>query len=326
MSESGKVEHPLANLYPTAFQSFDEWLARWNSTTVLWEKLGLLHCLQTMEYWLKGREQTVFFLLNVADGHRTTNPFYRHSDYISESGIEGCKAISRKAFDVLCAKLFNPGKENYPPLWWWMLEEQETFDKLLWFCNSDNYSPPYDEKKVSHQTEIFGGFLREFSRLGWTYNPTQRSFDRAVDVENIRVRMIAARPRFIEILHWIRQLRWLNKPNSAFSSDFPELDQACLAKLREIAFREDLPLPARDINASSMVCSRPKTLREAICGGSIAAEIIVLHSIRRREQKRLAGLFEASRRRWQEAQRRDELRQVAQQQETLAKRAAELEH
>ncbi len=327
MSEFEKVEHPLANLFPSKFQSFDEWLARWNSTKVLGEKLGLLHCLQVTEYWLDKREQTAFFLLDVADGHRTGKPFhYNWREHDAKNTNKNREIISRKAFDVLCVKLFTAGKEGYPPLWWWMLSNQESFDKLLWFCRpeADNYDRPYKGEEVRHQTEVFGEFLQDFARLGWAYDGSLYQYRHDENPEEIRARLVAARPQFIEILCYLRQLWWLNQPMSGFSTDFPELDRACLAKLKGIALGTDLPLPEQDINASSDCIRRPKTLHEAICGGSVAAEILVLHSIRQREQKRIAGLFEASRRRWQEAERQQKLRLVAKQQDALAKRATEL--
>jgi len=313
--EVKKPQHPLADLIPTCFQSFDEWLARWNSTTVLGERLGLLHCLQVMDYWPKEREQSVFFLLDVANGHLTGEPFrYRTwHDYYTGHINKNRETISRKAFDVLCVKLFASGKEGYPPLWWWTLAKQETFDKILQFCEpkAGNYDRPYDGKKGSHQAEVFGGFLQEFTRLGWAYNGRSRFYrdDQTENVEEIEARMVVARPQFIEIINYLGQLNWLNRPMSDFGSGFPALDSACLAKLKDIAFRSELLLPQQDYHAS-IGRRKAKTLHEAIRGGSVAAEILVLHSIRRKVDRQCAALWEESRRKHDELERQAELAKI----------------
>lgn len=308
--------HPLFNLQPIAFQSFSEWKGRWDSTRVLGEKFGLLHCVQIMECWPETRQDFVFFLLDVANGYRTGSPFHDWRGYGCNETNKALDAISRKAFDVLCVKLFAPGKEGYAPYWWWMLEKQETFDKLLSFClpEAKNYMPPYEGEKVSHQTEVFGSFLEDFSQLGWTYDENE---------EGTRLRLIAARPQFIEILRRIRQLNWLNKPMRDFGREFPELDEPCLKKLRDMAFEESWRLPTEDCASDHFGSRKPKTLHEAILGGSAAAEILIMDSIRKKEKKRIAALYEESLRKREALERQQRLEEIRKAKAVLEKQEAQ---
>ncbi|OGZ79394.1 MAG: hypothetical protein A2528_03760 [Candidatus Staskawiczbacteria bacterium RIFOXYD2_FULL_37_9] len=325
MSEASK--HPLEGLCPSDIQAFADWKSRWDGTPVLGEKLGLLHCLQVMKYWPDTRKQTVFFLLDIANGYRTGKPFHNWQGYNASEINEGLDMISKKAFDVLCVRLFAPTKNDYPSQWKWMLVTQETFEKLLQFClpEAENYRLPYDGEQVSHQTEVFGRFLLEFSQLGWVhdFSPSEFSRNKDVNLAEIRARLIAARPQFMEILRYIRQLSRLNKPMRDFSNEFPELDGACLKKLKEMAFRASLNLPWQEVGATAYF-RKPETLHEAILGGSVAAEILVINSIRQKEKKRIHALYEESLHRRHELDRQQELERIRKAQAILEQQAAKL--
>ncbi len=325
--EEAKPVHPLANFMPTSFQSFDDWLARWNSATVTQERLGLLHCMQTIEYWLEKTEQSVFFLLDVANGWETGNPFRcYHRHYNADDINKSREIISRKAFDVLCVKLFASGKQDYPPLWWWMLEKQETFDKLLNFCGPEarNYYKPFAGGQVSHQVEVYGSFLQEFSRLGWTYSRRSNRQGEVANEDEIRARLVAARPQFIDILRYLGQLNWLNRPMGCYGGDFPELDKPSISKLREIVFETELLLPPQDFHSPAEHSRKPKNLREAILGASVAAEVLVLNDIRLAERNRIKAAWRKSRRKHENMERISRLEKIEKAKRTLDEEAARL--
>ncbi len=314
-----KAKHPLLEFVPTVFESFDEWMLRWQGTTVLAEKLGLLHCCTE-----EGRQycpEMVSFLLMVANHYDSEYRFTVESEHsYYGDNARNRRTIARKAFDVLCLKFFKGKTDGHQPLWWWMLQpkHEALFQKVLWFLQTDDYSNSSGYYRGitprDHHGEIFQKFLQDFAKLGWEFESlANRYYDGEVGGEKTEKRMIATRPQFIEILRRLRILDWLNDK---------ELDEASIKRLTELALEQNMYLPRQEVCVDNR--RKPKTLAEAVLGGSVAAQVVVLHQIREKERKRINALYEASARERRRQNNQLELDRITEEKAFLERRAAEL--
>lgn len=315
-----KAKHPLMEFVPAFFQSFEEWLARWQGTNILTEKLGLLHCFAAEERWWEGRPEMVSFFLEVADGHERAHCFLDGSEYYHREEIaRNRQEIAKKAFAALCLRFFKSGDGHEdPPLWWWALKNEALFKKVFWFLRFDQFGNMHNLRfgvsdKPDHHQQIFEKFLRDFARLGWEFHSLSCRYDRSDD-ETVEKRIIAARPQFMDILVELKMLNWLNGQ---------ELDAASLKKLGELALGAEYHLPPRNVSDHGNR-RRPENLKEAVLGGSVAAQVLILHSIRRKEERRIKALYDASVLQNQEAQRLRRLHELEKQREELAREAEKL--
>ncbi|MDD5043156.1 MAG: hypothetical protein PHD51_00605 [Patescibacteria group bacterium] len=324
--EKEKPVHPLLKFVPRVWHSFEEWLKRWEQTTYLAEKLGLLHGLLVGEGWpIKDRHQLVLFLLEVADGYNNDSNFYCREEGLygygnGEKNSVNRRAIAEKAFDVLCLNFFKGSEKNYgEPLWWWMVSDERLFEKVLWFLAPDRKNCQYLGRlyRLNHSQEIFKKFLQDFSWLGWEYRQfVQKYSDRWLlpPEEETEKRMIATRPQFIEILDTLGELHCLNGQ---------ELDPASIKKLTELALGRRCHLPKISVEDNDTY-RIPKSLEEAVLGGSVAAVIIVLYRIRQREKRRIDTKLEKSERAYKEQRRREEIVRINNEKKALEERAEEL--
>ncbi len=318
--EVEEAKHPLLDLTPITFHEFKEWLERWEGTTYLAERLGLLHCLTTENGWWKGRE-LVLLLLEVADGYTRERGFITEYGYSGdEQNIRNRQDIAEKAFGVLCLKFFKGGIRDEKPSWWWMLEDEVLFQKVLWFLRRDknhmrNRDFEISDDSIGHQQRVFRTFLYDFTRLGWKFRSlSERGWDEEADGV-VKKRLIAARPQFIEILDELKELNWLNGQ---------ELDAASLKKLTELALGKECHLPPTRILQSSNTYRKPQDLPEAVLGDSVAAQVVLLHRVRGKALRRINELFEASKAQHEKMQQQCELAEIEKERNVLDKRAEEL--
>jgi hypothetical protein len=320
-------KHPLLEFTPKTFHSFEEWLQRWNGTDFLAEKLGLMHSLTAINSWFQQDPELVSFLLRTADSYDYESKFVTQEEqgygFRKPESSKARKAIAEKAFGVLCLKFFrddNKGGER--PLWWWMLKEDILFQRVLWFFRKNIHGDiencrilHYDGTSIEHQKGILQEFLRSFARLGWKFHSfSDRGYNEDID-KPIGDRLIASRPQSIDILCELKELYWLNSQ---------ELDSASLKKLTEMALSANLHLPPIDVNSYHGSCRKPVSLEEAVLGGSIAAQVVLLHKIREKEKKRMNALYEESRQQWETSNRQLELDRVEAQRRELDRKAKEL--
>jgi len=317
--EVGETKHPLLEFAPTTFHLFEEWLERWKGTTYLAEKLGLLHCLTTENGWWQSRE-LVLLLLEIADGYTREYGFAIERERDGDKqNARNRKDIAEKSFGVLCLKFFKGKTRDRSPSWWWMLEDEVLFQKVLWFLRRDDHRMQNRDfdiagDSISHLEGIFRIFMYDFAQLGWNFRSlSERGRSQKAD-ELARKRLIAARPQFIEILDELRALNWLNGQ---------ELDAASLKKLTELALGKKYHFPPTRVLEGNTY-RKPENLAEAVLGGSVAAQVVLLHQVRQKELGRIKKLFEASRAQHEETQRQRELAQIAEEEMALAERAKEL--
>lgn len=289
-------QHPLLAIKPRQHRSFEEWLAAWNvAGDQMGTRLGLLHEVTTNQNcWIPYR--MVRFLLDIADGHRDggvltsreENARLDRSEY-----PELRQAIARKAFSVLYLKFFRCEKEGSRtyPLWWSILHNDELCRKVLHFFRPESNGlrnlGRAAWRQNEHEREAVIGFLRSFCRLGWD---TREFYELLNDVDDgVRKRLAALRPKFVEVLNELGELRWLVEDTAR------ELDTASLAKLKEIAFRKDLFFPHENITQSTNR-RRPRTLREAVLGGSEAAAVLLIYGVRKGERRKFHARYAKSHR------------------------------
>lgn len=297
-------KHPLMEFVPTTINSSEEWLARWNGTPYLDERLGLLHSLTAKSGW-RAESNLVSLLLSVADGYAYDSTFASRSSAFlgyNKATVKNRKAIAEKAFSTLCLRFFKDDAESYEePSWWWMLKDEALFQKVLWFLRPSIWSTSLHnggricEDSNDHQVGIFRTFVRKFAHLGWKFPHSKPHWDEQT-TKAVKQRLVAARPRLIDILLGLRELGWLNKQEI-------DLDAQSIKKLTEIALSSNLPLPTTQASRTDDSYRKPKSLEEAVLGGSVAAEILLLHRVRQKERERIARQYKASERTYQKQQR-----------------------
>lgn len=281
--------HPLLDIVPINFRTFDEWLKRWKIAKYQPEFLGLLHCFAEEENYILLCAEGVSFVLEIADGYSGINFSKPEERDSGEKIYRDRKAIAQKAFQVLCLKFFRGGTENHPlPHWWWMLKDEALFQKVLWFLRPrERYQPRnyrfQDQEDLVHPHNLFAKFLDEFPKLGWEFASLHHRYEDCWPDEDTRARMVATRPQFIEIIVEMRRLSWLSAQ---------ELDDASINKLTELALGEKLSLPPKLDGGMEDTYRKSETLEEACLGGSVAAKMLLLYRVAQKERKRLAALYE----------------------------------
>jgi len=275
-----------------------------------------LHAL-TIEHFEWSHGGLVSLLLDIADGYKHEANFQGIGD---RQTAKNRRSIAEKAFGVLCLRFFKTETSPEDCLWWWMLEEEVLFQKVLWFLRPGiygglhNFDGDTHRANTDHHQEVFRAFLSRFARLGWDFRGTsRRHWDEKVD-EAVSVRLTASRPQLIDVLRVLGELNWLNRQ---------QLDTASLKKLTDLAMAEHYSLPLTRADRSNGY-RKPVNLKEAILGGSVPAQIVFLHRVREKQQRRMEALYKESCRQEEEARRQRELQDLARQQEALAQRAAEL--
>lgn len=298
-------KHPLMKFVPIVFRSFEEWLAKWNETNYLAERLGLLHSLTSKNGWWSESE-LVSLLLSVADG--CVNESFiverRYGLCGQQPEAESRKSIANKAFSVLCLKFFRK-ERNEEPSWWWMLEQEVLFQKVLWFLrrrphvSNRLYNCSCICDSSDHQQGIFRNFLREFSRLGWDFHcpESRRRWDETAR-NLVKQRFVTARPQLIDVLCQLGELNWLNGKDL-------KLDAKSIKKLTEIALSDSLFLPPERVSDGLHSLRNPRNLEEAVLGGSVAAQVVLLYQIKEDKRSSIRALYEAS------VKQRDERLRVA---------------
>lgn len=325
-------QHPLLGFVPEELESgeFTTWLEMWTSTRFKHDKLGLIHLLTLPDCHWWHKPELISVLLETADGHRIGEYEFKTAEEKDRSWNSNPQAaknrliIAQKAFSVLCMRFFRkPARGDGIPMWWWMLNNKELFCKVLWFLRQDekhmrNYSD--SDLEYAHspaerdQLESFRAFLLDFARLAWELEfPRDWKRWEGEALEDIKARLIAARPQFVDVFCATRNLGWLN---------YQELDRPTVKKLTQVAFGQSLSFPHSEHWGSEF--RKPKTLQEAVFGGSVAAQVVVLWPIRKREKARLEKARRENMRRQQALARRAELAELARKRADLEKQTKEL--
>lgn len=311
--------------------NWHEFLLRWEAAVTIEEMLGLLHSGFSVSCFGRAKHEESdynqadrpIFFLRVADGwleaealRSPTDSLVGYRYGIDKNGNSIHKSLSElrqilamKAFDLLCLNFFCPqekgadGREGRFDRYWSLnIVREEFFPFLLDFFRVEshrsltklvvvkNLSPGGDR---SHNEKQAVSFLVDLAGFLWRWQETCDDYQRESRKKEIedynlamRARIDSAKPWMIEVLSFLGRLDVL-KP-FVFN-----LDEACLAKLKEIALRVEL----RCTCPGYCDCGdhRPvSSVEEACLSDSPAAWFLIRHGLVTKEVARLKALNEAA--------------------------------
>ena len=216
------------------------------------------------------------------------------------------QVLARKAFDILCLNFFknyleeDRDRENWMWKWVEIAVSEQLFPIIQNFFRVEKgrYGGMYirnfsRSRKKSHGEQTAADFLFNLADFIWDWREQEiRSYyshKEELERENVsmRARVDAAKPWIVELLSQLNNLDLLRKRIS-------ELDEDCLAKLREIAMRAEIDNPS-----STEFCNRKRlvvSLDEACYVGSKAAWFLKEHELWLREHTRLEAIRKAEER------------------------------
>lgn len=319
MTRGTKQDHPLMQFVPTVLDSFEAWFEVWQKTERLDEKLGLLHALTAERSWWP-RQELVFTLLDTADGFNDRSNFKSDcpGNWESDHAAEKRWAIAKKAFTILCQRFFRDGRDRHgEPAWWWMLEHEVLFCKVLWFLRKKEsftwmVNPVREsmETDLEHPGAVYRNFVSRFAKLAWDFTWPQncRRWDDKTD-EIVQRWLVAARPQLLIVLDELRELSWLGNRDLI-------LDKLTIGLLTEMALNVDCNLPDG--------YHKPERLGEAVLGGSVAAKIVVLEKFKERERRRFKAKRKAQQEKREQERRAQELARLEQERKDLEEKTRRL--
>ncbi len=269
----------------------------------------------------------LIFYFEVAEGWRDTSllrkPGERDERYSLGYERDGGRRIDKyiteirqmvatKAFDMLCPNFFNgtlpervDSDEDFPHVWYVATSERLLPRVMSFFRVQERHAhnpgedfimPNLDQagryNTISNSEKVATEFLLNLARFIWRWSPRNRPYfgrnedDRRLvwesSVKAERARLDSAKPWMIEVLAQLDRLdilrEWLL-----------ELDETCLAKLKEIAFRNKLYRYEREEER------KVETLDEACYLGSKSAWLLKEYKVKKREGDRLSKIREARR-------------------------------
>lgn len=291
--------HPLLTVETDFVTTWNEWKELWKSKSPAIIRHGLLH------YGFQVRTNTpgeyterLLFYLQAADGHCDIWAFKKIGEHQAEmrtpfntaksmTAQDVYRVLSEKAFVELARNLFkNSARTSDIPSWYDdIFNVPGIFEKVLWFFRPAenewwlrNLGRHWDKAGVHYQEAR--DFLLGLSRMGWDFNLV-RKYDKEA-----REMLLGARPRLVEILAGLRQLDFLLGVEN-------EIGENSLAKLEEIAMRQDLWLPSpSQARPWEEKRRKPVNLEEAIYGKSQAAHVLTALRVRARQAARFEQLRE----------------------------------
>ncbi|KKP31748.1 MAG: hypothetical protein A2360_03270 [Candidatus Staskawiczbacteria bacterium RIFOXYB1_FULL_32_11] len=306
-------KHPLLEL-ALFNESCEEAIAHWGDKNTMSHRLGTLQTVLTNKY--VGKE-SVLFLMELADGWRSSSNFRIFDESFGEERAKNRCKVAEKAFDVLCARFFGQEKDR-DPMWWWMLGDQEVFEKTLWFLRTNNDRlcrctlRNFHADSEKPQTRTIGKFLTIFAELGWEYG---RYDFRGLYQDEVVERLISARPKLVDILSATNSLHWLLRQK--------KLDRATRQALKSLTFRYKLYLPRID-GSWGEEYHVPKTLQEALYGGSREAEVLLLYKSLQIQRRLFATTRREVVRAEREKERQVKLKQLEEQRRQLDEQESQL--
>ncbi|MDD5590072.1 MAG: hypothetical protein PHQ47_02770 [Candidatus Portnoybacteria bacterium] len=309
-------------------QNLVEWFELWQEAKTSKQMLGLLHCifempLEKREYAEKKFDGTdrLIFCFAIADGwcndnlltlsgdrktnYRVYNP--ERGNWEDKRPSEIRREVALKAFTVLAQNFFKTElKESrvrsFLPVWEEVIVSENLFPVIQDFFRAESErlgsqtveirNLSYRNEKRPHYEESAVGFLLNLAEFIWEWQEIKiETWYEAERQEKIRSynartrsRLDSAKPWTIEVLSKLDRFDVLRPEQRLLS-----FDKACLAKLEEIALRNEL------WPGSSPVLKKRKvaTINEACYIGSAAGWLLKEYELKMKEHKRLKAIMEA---------------------------------
>lgn len=296
---------------------WSRWLELWERATTFEELIGLLHVGFNVDFERRTHNEQehtfidrLVFYLGMADGWRQAFDYPgeerdssrlqlgERGQFVYKTTGKLRQMLAQKAFDMLAMNFFNweikvAGRHDseYNNGWTEGVATERLLSALQQFFRvtrqpfSDStevfnlprfYDTGHHEKRVVEFVLNLAKFVflcKKEHGLGWTANAHD---DRIYD------RLDTAKPWVIELLAELRKLDVLRELLS-------DADEASLAKLREIAMRQEL----REGRHPVLKSRRVATLDEACLAGSPAAWILKQYEFERNAYKQLEEIMKA---------------------------------
>lgn len=317
-------------------RNWHEWVQLAQAATTFDQKLGLLHV--GFDMWLDRREydepsykadDRLQFYFDVANGwtnarhfreeglFRDDEPNYRINNRIERTRSEQRQLLAQKAFDMLAQRYFKPKLSWLEEMDFQSREDRPIIRNYLrglefqlvmnFFTPREGVMQNISLRKDSRPSERqVIDFLLKLPKLIWSWKEHEiMSYDR--EEERLRKEayncderkaVATAKSWAIEMLSALDELEVLNDSSL-------ELDETCLAKLTEIAFRTKLKHYYCPVSEDRRVL----TLDEACLAGSAAAWMLKRHELVTNERARLQEIRTAEFEATKAAQRVAELKQ-----------------
>jgi hypothetical protein len=321
--EEVAVVHTLLTREIRAIRNWHEWLARWQEAKDLQWMESLLHVGFSVPLDRGAHGERVYdqidreaFYLSIADGwadgrllelptdgdRRCLIGYDSNGDRIEKTQREIRKQLAQKAFKVLCSNFFkvglsagDPHGDEFNQIWVTSVVSERLFPVIQRFFRIGGYDlkilnlSSWLKEELHNQQEAVA-FLVKLAKFMWGWRePTQYlGSDKEQAMERfaaMRSRIDTAKPWMVEVLVNLDRL-------DVVRGWMLELDEACLAKLKEIALRNKLRQWTHHVRMDRPVA----TLDEACFVGSKAAWFLKEHELMRRENKRLKAIREAEER------------------------------
>ncbi|MFA5077831.1 MAG: hypothetical protein WC488_05395, partial [Candidatus Micrarchaeia archaeon] len=206
--------HPLnAGLRPRKFENWKKWKERWDEECSRKDPLvdvlvGLLHCIPSVP---AQQNESVPFLLEIADGHWSASNFSQEEGVWAGLCGEFRQRIAEKAWAVLCDSYFK-GRDGTGERYLERdaVDNEATFRKLLWFFSWSGGNCPFssqDSTKGS-RADVARKFIERFVAEAWSRGNMDLSG--GDDKYNASTRLcFDARPCLVEMLVQINSTRTL---------------------------------------------------------------------------------------------------------------------
>ncbi len=307
--------------------NWEGWKKSWDQAEQVQDMCGLLHSgfdqslhPKNSNSRLRDEWKPLVLYLDVADGWNDYFPGLLAQDETkyyfpledespgdaNKNETELRRIVSEKAHEVLMQRYFKTVllRERYceDKDWlrkWEPVMTPEFLAQIVHFYRPEprmsgeirirNLSRLNGNTKLSHHEEVAIAFLHRLFEFIWTWRGEEvHSYHKEVQKIEIAERnkprreaFDKARPWAIEVLNYLNSLHILHQR-------IYSLDEACLAKLREIALRAEIK---EDFYESE---TRPATtLREAVLAHSPAAEFLILRQIKVEEKARIDQIVKA---------------------------------
>lgn len=304
-----------------------EWLKRWQVAESFEEMIGLLHAgfnvslgrYQYRETEYDNIDRLIFYftmadgwddhyLLKIPeDGEKEYEVRWdRNRNRERKTPSELRQHVARKAFDMLCLNFFKvdllDDDRKFKYIWekditserlfpiiqnFFRAEERRFGDRIL--IRNLSYR---DERPHSEQQAV--DFLLHLAKFIWGWKerevfsfgrPREEKEEAEKKIRETRIRIDASKPWMVEVLSGLGKLGLLREW-------MLDLDEICLAKIKEIALRNELTSYQHPVNESRYV----GTIEEACFLGSSAAWFLKEYELKKAEHARLTAILEAERR------------------------------
>lgn len=331
--------HTLLTREIRPIRNWHEWLARWQMAEDFQWMESLLHVgfSVSLEREAHGEKEyncidRDIFYFSIADGWANRyllqlptdgdNEYYAvgrdsNGNVIKKGPNELRQQLARKAFDMLCLNFFKVellrgGRrgDEFNDVWESLVVSERLFPIIQSFFRaekaefSDNVrirNLSYRDER-SHNERQAVNFLLNLAKFiwGWKKPDTKWYGSRKDEADKrfaaTRARVDAAKPWMVEVLAELNGFDVLREW-------ILELDKACLAKLKEVALRNELSQYRHPVTKDRQVA----TLDEACYVGSKTAWFFKEYELMTKEHKRLGAILEAEQQKTEANRRIDEL-------------------